>query len=216
MKLLLDLYATFFRIGLFTFGGGYAMLPLIQREVVEKKGWATEDEVMDYYAVGQCTPGVIAVNVATFIGYKNKGIAGGILATLGVVSPSIVIISIIAAFLSRFSDSAYVQHALAGIRLAVCALVTASQLSNAVKNSARQTTLLSSRGLSGTHRIQFFPNASNSILLPPSMAVSLIIFIRAPSLRIYCITALSKSQEKTPAKPICPAGVFYRFSRRIG
>ena len=126
MKLLFDLYTAFFRIGLFTFGGGYAMLPLIQREVVEKNGWATEDEVMDYYAVGQCTPGVIAVNVATFIGYKNKGIAGGIFATLGVVSPSIVIISIIAAFLSHFSDNAYVQHALAGIRLAVCALVTVS------------------------------------------------------------------------------------------
>ena len=126
MKTLLDLYATFFRIGLFTFGGGYAMLPLIQREVVEKKGWADEDEVMDYYAVGQCTPGVIAVNVATFIGYKNKGILGGILATLGVVSPSVVIISIIAAFLSHFSDYAYVQHALGGIRLAVCALVAVS------------------------------------------------------------------------------------------
>ena len=102
------------------------MLPLIQREIVEKEKWATEDEVMDYYAVGQCTPGIIAVNVATFIGYKNKGIWGGILATLGVVSPSIIIISIIAAFLSHFSDNSYVQHALSGIRLAVCALVSVS------------------------------------------------------------------------------------------
>ena len=126
MKQLLDLFATFFRIGLFTFGGGYAMLPLIQREVVEKKGWADESEVMDYYAVGQCTPGVIAVNVATFIGRKNKGIAGGIFATLGVVAPSIIIISIIAACLSHFADNAYVQHALSGIRLAVCALVSVS------------------------------------------------------------------------------------------
>ena len=126
MKEILNLYATFFRIGLFTFGGGYAMLPLIQREVVEKHGWATEDEVMDYYAVGQCTPGVIAVNVGTFIGYRKKGILGGIAATLGVVSPSIIIISIIAACLSHFSDNVYVQHALAGIRLAVCALVSVS------------------------------------------------------------------------------------------
>ena len=126
MKDLLKLFTTFFRIGLFTFGGGYAMLPLIQREVVEKNKWATEDEVMDYYAVGQCTPGVIAVNVGTFIGYKKKGILGGIVATLGVVCPSIIIISIIAACLSHFSDNAYVQHALAGIRLAVCALVSVS------------------------------------------------------------------------------------------
>lgn len=126
MKEILKLFTTFFRIGLFTFGGGYAMLPLIQREVVEKNNWATEDEVMDYFAVGQCTPGVIAVNVATFIGYKQKGIAGGIVATLGVVAPSIVIISIIASFLNRFSDNVYVQHALAGIRLAVCSLVTVS------------------------------------------------------------------------------------------
>ncbi len=126
MKEILKLFTTFFRIGLFTFGGGYAMLPLIQREVVEKNGWATEDEVMDYFAVGQCTPGVIAVNVATFIGYKRKGIAGGIFATLGVVAPSIVIISIIASFLKHFSENVYVQHALAGIRLAVCSLVTVS------------------------------------------------------------------------------------------
>ena len=126
MKELISLFTTFFRIGLFTFGGGYAMLPLIQREVVEKYKWATEDEVMDYYAVGQCTPGVIAVNVGTFIGYKRKGILGGIAATLGVVCPSIIIISIIAACLTHFSDNSYVQHALAGIRIAVCALVSVS------------------------------------------------------------------------------------------
>ena len=126
MRELLSLFTTFFRIGLFTFGGGYAMLPLIQREGVEKQGWATEDEVMDYYAVGQCTPGVIAVNVATFIGYKKRGIPGGIFATLGVVCPSLIIISVIAAFLTHFSEYAYVQHALAGIRLAVCALVSVS------------------------------------------------------------------------------------------
>ncbi|MBR3995568.1 MAG: chromate transporter [Clostridia bacterium] len=126
MKEIIKLFTTFFRIGLFTFGGGYAMLPLIQREVVEKQKWATEDEVMDYYAVGQCTPGIIAVNVATFIGHKNKGILGGIFATLGVVCPSIIIISVIAACLSHFSDNTYVQHALSGIRLAVCALVSVS------------------------------------------------------------------------------------------
>ena len=94
MKELFDLFFTFARIGGLTFGGGYAMLPMLQREVVEKRNWATEEEIMDYYAIGQCTPGIIAVNTATFVGYKTKGLLGGILATLGVVFPSLVIISI--------------------------------------------------------------------------------------------------------------------------
>ena len=117
MNIYLDLFCTFARIGAFTFGGGYAMLPLIQREVVEKKHWASEDEVMDYYAVGQCTPGVIAVNTATFIGYYQKGILGGICATLGVVTPSVIIILIIANLLTAFSSYPIVQHALGGIRI---------------------------------------------------------------------------------------------------
>ena len=94
MKELFDLFWTFCKIGALTFGGGYAMLPLIQREIVENKKWSTEKEILDYYAVGQCTPGVIAVNTATFIGYKLKGIIGGIIATLGVVFPSLIIILI--------------------------------------------------------------------------------------------------------------------------
>ena len=124
MKELWTLFLTFCRIGGLTFGGGYAMLPMLQKEVVEKYGWATEEELMDYYAVGQCTPGIIAVNTATFIGYKRKGIPGAIMATSGVVFPSLVIITIIAAFLSNFQDNLYVQHAFAGIRVAVCVLVT--------------------------------------------------------------------------------------------
>lgn len=102
------------------------MLPMIQKEVIEKYHWATEDEVMDYYAIGQCTPGIIAVNAATFIGHKVKGIAGGIVATLGVVCPSIVIITLIAAFLTDFQDIPLVQHALAGIRISVCVLMATS------------------------------------------------------------------------------------------
>lgn len=123
MNIYLDLFCTFARIGAFTFGGGYAMLPLIQREVVEHKKWATEDEVMDYYAVGQCTPGVIAVNTATFIGYYHKGVLGAICATLGVVTPSIIIILTIANLLTAFSTYAIVQHALNGIRIGVCILM---------------------------------------------------------------------------------------------
>ena len=123
MKELGILFMTFTRIGLFTFGGGYAMLPMLQKEVVERHGWATENEIMDYFAVGQCTPGVIAVNTATFIGYKQKGILGGIVATLGVIFPSIVIITVIASILSNFSDYPIVQSAFAGIRIVVAALV---------------------------------------------------------------------------------------------
>ena len=123
MRELFKLFWSFFKIGLFTFGGGYAMLPLIQKEIVEKEKWATEEEIMNYYAIGQCTPGIIAVNTATFVGYKRKGISGGIFATLGVVFPSVVIILIIAALISNFSSISYVQYAFSGIRVAVSVLV---------------------------------------------------------------------------------------------
>ena len=126
MKELVDLFFTFCRIGGLTFGGGYAMLPMIQQEVVEKRKWATDEEVMDYYAVGQCTPGIIAVNTATFIGYRLRGVVGGIVATAGVIFPSVIIISIIAAFLKNFADLAIVQHAFVGIRVAVAVLVTSA------------------------------------------------------------------------------------------
>ena len=128
MNIYLDLFLTFARVGVCTFGGGYAMLPILQREVVEKKGWAANEELTDYYAIGQCTPGVIAVNTATFIGGKKKGNLGGIVATLGVVFPSIVIITIIAAFLKNFAELALVRHAFAGIRACVCVLIFNSVL----------------------------------------------------------------------------------------
>lgn len=123
MNLYLDLFTTFAKIGVCTFGGGLAMLPLLQREVVEKKKWATEEELTDYYAIGQCTPGVIAVNTATFVGYKEKGVWGGIIATLGMIFPSLVIITLIAAFLANFAHIPAVIHAFAGIRACVCVLI---------------------------------------------------------------------------------------------
>lgn len=123
MNIFLDLFLTFAKVGVMTFGGGYAMLPILQREVVENKHWAKDEELMDYYAIGQCTPGVIAVNTATFIGKKYKGVLGGIVATLGVVFPSLVIITIIAAVLSNFADLAIVQNAFAGIRVCVCVFI---------------------------------------------------------------------------------------------
>ena len=124
MKLLLEMFLTFAKVGVMTFGGGYAMLPILQREVVENKRWATEEELMDYFAIGQCTPGVIAVNTATFIGQKNKGIWGGIFATFGVVFPSLVIISLLAGVIEAFSHLTWVQNAFGGIRVCVCVLIT--------------------------------------------------------------------------------------------
>lgn len=133
-----DLFLTFARIGGCTFGGGYAMLPILQREIVEKKGWASEEELADYFAIGQCTPGVIAVNTATFVGQKQKGVPGGIVATLGVVFPSLVIILVIAASLQNFADIPAVVHAFNGVRACVCALILSSVL------KLRRTTIVDS------------------------------------------------------------------------
>ncbi|MDR2742344.1 MAG: chromate transporter [Treponema sp.] len=123
MKKFSELYWTFFKIGCLTFGGGYAILPILERELIRKKGWTTMDEVMDYYTIAQVTPGIIAVNISTFIGYKLKGITGGIVSTLAFISPSFVIITLIAAFLGSYQDLPLVQHAFGGIRVAVGALV---------------------------------------------------------------------------------------------
>ena len=123
MDILFDLFKTFCRIGGLTFGGGYAMLPMLQKEVVDERKWATNDELLDYYAVGQATPGIIAVNTATFVGYKVKGIWGALFATLEVVFPSFVIILVIASFLQNFSKYIIVQNAFSGIRVAVGVLI---------------------------------------------------------------------------------------------
>lgn len=118
-----NLFGSFFKIGLFTFGGGAAMLPLLRAEVVEKKQWASDEELLDYYSIGQCTPGIIAINTATFIGYKLRGIRGAIVTTLGMVMPSLIIITLIAAVLQKFMHNQYVAEAFAGIRVVVAALI---------------------------------------------------------------------------------------------
>lgn len=123
MKTILELFRSFFCIGLFTFGGGYAMLPMLQREVVDRHGWTTEDELLDSYAIAQCTPGVIAVNTATYVGHKVKSTIGSAVATFAVVLPSVIIITVIAMVLQSFAEFAAVRHAFAGIRVAVCVLV---------------------------------------------------------------------------------------------
>ncbi|MFP3042496.1 chromate transporter [Treponema primitia] len=123
MKEYFDLFLIFLKLGVLTFGGGYAMIPVVERELIKKKGWTTIDEVMDYYTIAQVTPGIIAVNLSTFIGYKRKGPLGGALATIGFVLPGVVFISIIAICLSSFADLPAVQHAFTGIRVAVGALI---------------------------------------------------------------------------------------------
>lgn len=123
MTSLWKLYILFFKMGIFTFGGGYAMLPILKSEAVEKQKWLSEEELLNYYSIGQCTPGIIAVNAASFIGYKLRGLPGLISATMGVISPSIFIITAIAALLSRYMDNQYVQWAFGGIRISVIALI---------------------------------------------------------------------------------------------
>lgn len=135
MNIYLDLFITFFKIGLFTFGGGYAMLPLLEKEIVDKKKWATREEILDYYAIGQATPGIIAVNTSTFCGFSKAGNLGGIVASLGFISPSIIIITSIAKFLKEFSHISLIQYAFAGIRVAVCALVLNTVINLAKKNA---------------------------------------------------------------------------------
>ena len=124
LKRFLDLYFTFVKIGTFTIGGGLAMMPMMQKELIDKKHWMTEEDLIDYYAVGQSTPGMIAVNVATFVGYNQLGILGGIVATLGMVSPSIIIITILAGLINSIDEYPMVQKALRGINVAVAALFT--------------------------------------------------------------------------------------------
>src|SRR5574344_1315756 len=124
MPVLLDLFWTFAKMGAVTFGGGLAMMPIMQRELIEKKHWMTEDEMLDYFAVGQSTPGVIAVNVSTFVGYKEAGVIGGIIGTFGIVTPSLIIIMLIARFISSVDQYPLAQKALKGINVAVAALLT--------------------------------------------------------------------------------------------
>lgn len=123
MNGLWELYRTFAKIGCVTFGGGYAMLPILERELVEKRRWTTMDDLRDYFSIGQCTPGIIALNVSTFIGQKRAGVKGALVSTTGFLTGPILIILLIASFLQNFSQLEIFQHAFAGIRVCVCVLI---------------------------------------------------------------------------------------------
>ena len=175
MKLLLQMFLAFAKVGVMTFGGGYAMLPILQREIVDNKGWATEEELMDYFAIGQCTPGVIAVNTATFIGQKLKGTWGAIFATLGVVFPSLIIISLLASVIEAFSHVVWVQNAFGGIRVCVCVLIA-----NAVVKLFKKAVV------DVPTMIIFLAVAIGSILLP----VSPVIFVIAAAVAGIVLKAM--------------------------
>lgn len=142
MNIFLELLISFVKIGFLTIGGGYVMLPMMQSELIEKKHWITEEELLDYYAVGQSTPGIIAVNVATFVGYKKAGITGGIVATLGIISPSLIIITALAGVIQSIDQYPNVQKAMSGINVAVCALITDATLNFIKKGVKNFVTLL--------------------------------------------------------------------------
>ena len=118
-----EIFLTFFKIGLFTFGGGYAMIAQIKETICEKKGWLSEDELMEIITIAESTPGPIAINLATFVGYKRRGFIGSLLATLGVVLPSLVILYVISLFLDVFLENRYVAYAFTGIKCAVAFLI---------------------------------------------------------------------------------------------
>ncbi len=159
MKELLELYVAFLKIGAVNFGGGYAMLPLLEKDLVNKRGWTTMDDLADYFAIGQCTPGVIALNVSTFIGHKKKGIAGALAATIGFLTVPILLILVIAAFLTNFAEITVVQHAFAGIRVCVCVLILQAILRLWKKSIVDNITLI-------LFLVIFFLAAAGSYVLP--------------------------------------------------
>lgn len=184
MKELLTLFFSFFKVGLFTFGGGYAMLPLLQDELVKKKKWTTDEELLDYFSIGQCTPGVIAVNVSTFIGYKRKGILGGCIATLGIIAPSIIIITLIAAVLSIYMGNTYVNYAFAGIRIAVTALI----LETLIK--------LGKKGVSDHWGIAIFLCACLLLILFNVSAIIIVILAALAGTLIYALPQKKKGKKE--------------------
>ncbi len=196
IKDIFDLYITFFKIGSVTFGGGYAMLPILERTLVDKKHWTTNDALLDYYAISQATPGVIAVNVSTFVGFYKRGILGGIFATLGVISPSIIVITLIAEFISNFEDIVWVQKALLGINVAVAALLTYSVFNITKKNLKRWWNIFFYAA--SFVSVYFFKVHSIFVILA-SVAVGILLYFiqQKGEKKLLCNTAKSAAIEKS-------------------
>lgn len=191
MKELLELYLAFLKIGAVNFGGGYAMLPLLERDLVQDRGWTTTQDLTDYFAIGQCTPGLIALNVSTFIGSRRKGIPGAIVATTGFVTIPIVIILIIATFLQGFADYPVVQNAFAGIRVCVCVLIVQAVLRLWNKSVVDNTTLILYLGV-------FLMTALSGVLPLAIPAAVLVIISGMLGVIIGGFRDKNKEKEKSP------------------
>lgn len=176
MNILLQLYYIFFKIGLFTFGGGIAMMPMMEAELVNGKKWITSEELLDYFAVGQSTPGIIAVNVATFVGYKKSKILGGIVATLGVITPSIIIICLLAGLISSVDEYPMVQKALNGINVAVCALMTDVVLNFAKKTAKGIVSVVLMAASFST--VYFFNVPTYLVILSAAFLATVVFFVK--------------------------------------
>lgn len=193
MRDLLELYWTFVKIGCVTFGGGYAMLPILERELADKRHWTTLSDLQDYFAIGQCTPGLIGLNVSTFIGEKRKGPAGGVLATVGFLTGPIVIILIVASFLTNFAQLEVVQHAFAGIRVCVCVLIVQAVLRLWKKSVVDGFAL-------ALYLIVFTLNAFSGVLPVKVPAAVLVILAGLAGLAASEWKNRRKAQEKTQEK----------------
>ena len=189
MNVLLELFITFMKIGCVTFGGGYAMLPILERELVDKRHWTTMDELRDYFAIGQCTPGIIALNVSTFLGDKRAGIPGALVSTTGFVSGPIVIILCIAAFLTNFANLPLIQHAFAGIRVCVCVLIVQAVL-RLWKNSVVDALSL------GIYLVIFVLNAFSSVLPVKLPAAALVVMAGVFGI----LTSVIRGRKAKPGK----------------
>ena len=135
-----NIYKLFLKIGAILLGGGYVIIPIMKNELIEKRNWVTEEEILDYFAIGQCTPGIIAVNTATFVGFKKRGVIGAIFSTLGMISPSVLIITLIAMFMEQIMSNVIVIHALNGIKAVICALLLNTVITLAKKSMVNKTT----------------------------------------------------------------------------
>lgn len=198
MPILLELVLVFMKIGVVTFGGGLAMLPILEKELIEKRKWTTKEKLLDYFAIGQATPGIIAVNVATFLGYEKAGVWGGILTTLGVVTPSIVIITVISIFFSNFADISWVQKALAGINIAVAAL-----LCKVVWGFRKQifgSALAAILSIASFCLIVFF-NVHTVVIILGALCIGLIIFfVKKKRLKNNCNSVQLESKDTSELK----------------
>ncbi len=179
MHLLLDLFLSFAKIGLFTFGGGYAMIALIENACVEKKKWITHDEMMNVTVIAESTPGPIAINCATFVGYKQKGWKGAIAATVGMVFPSFCIIFLISMFLDHFLEITWIANAFKGIRIAVGILIVDAAVKMIRKMLKKPIPLTIMRcSFAAMMLINVFALGFSSIsLMVIAAAISLVIFL---------------------------------------